>query len=221
MKALRWLVTGLLLTAASLAVAVAPMEQQARAFLLREAARLGDHIEVTMQSPTAPLPQCGDATPFLPGHQRPLLGPVTVGVRCDGQVRYLQARVSARGRYWAAAQNLDAGTILEKDDLRAREGDLSTLPRRTVTDLDQLVGKELTRPLNAGMVLQDSVLRVRPLVRRRQPVKVEAMGTGFRIERAAHALEDGALGERIRVRLPDRRVLTVVVSGPNRTRVTF
>ncbi|WP_284456039.1 flagellar basal body P-ring formation chaperone FlgA [Alloalcanivorax xenomutans] len=221
MKAWPRTISALLLVIPALAAAATGMEQRIRTFLLQEAAGLGDRIEVTLQSPSAPLPSCDDATPFLPGHQRPLLGPVTVGVRCDGQVRYLQARVSARGRYWVAADNLEAGTLLEKDDLRMREGDLSALPRRAATRLDELVGKELTRPLNAGTVLQDSVLRARPLVRRRQPVKVEATGTGFRIERAAHALEDGALGERIRVRLPDRKVLTVVVSGPNRTRVTF
>lgn len=50
---------------------------------------------------------------------------------------------------------------------------------------------------------------------------LEAQGRGFRIAREAIALEDGAMGEEIRVQLPDRNQVSAIVSGPGLARVKF
>ncbi len=64
--------------------------------------------------------------------------------------------------------------------------------------------------------------RRRPaLVERRQAVTLVAGGEGFRISREGHALDDGALGGRVRVRLSNREVVVARVTGPGRARVTF
>ncbi|HCK28683.1 MAG TPA: flagella basal body P-ring formation protein FlgA, partial [Alcanivorax sp.] len=77
------------------------------------------------------------------------------------------------------------------------------------------------RPLSAGTVIQSHQLRKPALVERRQAVTLVAGGEGFRISREGHALDDGALGGRVRVRLSNREVVTAQVTGPGRARVVF
>ncbi len=150
------------------------------------------------------------------------LGRVTVGVRCgDGQTRYLQARVTAMGQYWVAAQDIPVGTLVTAPMLEARSGDLTTLPRQAVLDENSAVGRVTTRTLARGSVVQASQLQAPALIQRNRTVSVEAVGQGFRVVRQGEALQDGALGDTVRVRMGNRSILTGVVAGNGVVKVSF
>src|SRR5699024_1129312 len=188
----------------------------ARHFLHHEASHLGHNVTVAIHPSRADLPACHHPRPFLPGTGQKLLGRVTVGVRCDsGQVRYLQARVSADGRYWEAKERIPAGTALTATMLEADHGDLGQLPHGAIRDRSAALGQVTTRTLAKGTVIQSAQLREAWLVHRRQPVTVEARGQGFRVTRSGKALQDGALGDTVRVRMADHSVLVGVVTGDN------
>lgn len=194
----------------------------ARSFLQAQAADLGDRVTVTIHASTATLPACEAPEPFLPGNNRRLLGRVAVGIRCsDGQVRYLQARVAAYGSYWVAARRISAGSRVSEAMIEAREGDLARLPREAILDPTQALDRVTTRSLAKGTVLQATQLRTPSLVHRNRPVTVEARGQGFRITRHGQALQDGAMGESVRIRMPDRSVLSGVVSGDRRVELDY
>lgn len=195
-----------------------------RAFLLERADGLGDSVAVEVRTPSAHLPPCVAPEVFLPGHGQKPWGRVSVGVRCGEQqrrVRYMQARVSVTGRYWVSAGELPAGTPIRAGMLSAERGDLSRLPANAVLDRDRILGQEAARPLSAGTVIQSHQLRKPALVARRQAVTLVAGGEGFRISREGRALDDGALGGQVRVRLSNREVVTARVTGPGRARVVF
>lgn len=200
-----------------------PTVQAARNFLYQHSRDLGDEVHIEMRPPAAQMPECENPRPFLPGGTQNRLGRVTVGVHCKGHARqrYLQARVTAIGNYWVTATRIAAGASISADMLTRARGDLGKLPRGAVRDRAQIVGRVASRPLNAGAVLCDYQLTAQPLVKRRQPVTVEASGRGFRVARQGQALADGALGETVRVRMPDRHILTAVVRGPGRVEITF
>ncbi|MCX2795887.1 flagella basal body P-ring formation protein FlgA [Microbulbifer thermotolerans] len=225
MNELRGPLIALLLFAQSLCAAATtdPATDAVRKFLSRQATQPGREVRIEVQPAPARLPHCENPRPFLPGKGQQLRGLVTVGVRCgaDGRVRYLQAKISIIGDYWVSARRIEAGTRIDADMLRRTRGDLSNLPRGAVLEREQIVGQIASRPLNAGTVLQEQQLKPVPLVLRRQPVTVEARGQGFRIAREGIALEEGALGEKIRVRLADRRQIFAVVSGPGQAQVNF
>lgn len=211
-----------LLAALALPCAADPVVEAVSAFLHQRSRGLGEEVRIEVQPPAARMPTCERPRPFLPGHGRNLPGPVTVGVRCGadgGQLRYLQARVTAIGNYWVTAGPVDAGTPITGQMLARARGDLGSLPRGAMLEREKILGQVATRPLGSGTVLQDHLLKAPPLVERRQMVSVEARGRGFRIAREGRALEEGALGEPVRVRLPDRTVLSARVSGPGRVRV--
>ncbi|MCX2802126.1 flagellar basal body P-ring formation chaperone FlgA [Microbulbifer thermotolerans] len=224
MNKFRRLLMTLLLSTPSLCAAATDLAAEAvRKFLSRQATQPGREVRIEVQPAPARLPHCENPRPFLPGKGQQLRGPVTVGVRCgtEGKVRYLRAKVSIIGDYWVSARRIEAGTRIDADMLRRARGDLSNLPRGAVLERERIVGQIASRPLNAGTVLQEQQLKPVPLVLRRQPVTVEARGQGFRIAREGIALEEGALGEKIRVRLADRRQIFAVVSGPGQAQVNF
>jgi flagella basal body P-ring formation protein FlgA len=217
----RCLFPALLLLASGTAHAGAA-EDAAQVFLQDAARNLGNDVTVTVPAPEVALPPCTDPQPFLPGHDQRLLGRVTVGVRCgDGQTRYLQARVTAIGQYWVAAQDIPVGTLVTASMLEARSGDLATLPRLAVLDENAAVGRVATRTLARGSVIQGSQLQAPALIQRNRTVSVEAVGQGFRVVRQGEALQDGALGDTVRVRMSNRSILTGVVAGDGVVKVSF
>jgi len=217
----RCLFPALLLLASGAAHAGAA-EDAAQVFLQDAARHLGNDVTVTVPAPEVALPPCTDPQPFLPGHDQRLLGRVTVGVRCgDGQTRYLQARVTAIGQYWVAAQDIPVGTLVTESMLEARSGDLTTLPRQAVLDENAAVGRVATRTLARGSVIQGSQLQAPALIQRNRTVSVEAVGQGFRVVRQGEALQDGALGDTVRVRMSNRSILTGVVAGDGVVKVSF
>lgn len=193
-------------------------------FLERESRQLGSDVSVEVIPPGARFPACPSPQPFFPGNGQRRWGRVTVGVRCDGDSaaqRYLQARVSVTVRYWVTARALPAGTLLEQGQLSPRSGDLADLPRHVIRSLDAISGQVTRRPLARGTVLQQTLLETPAVVERRQAVAVEASGSGFRIAREGRALDEGARGDSIRVRMPDREILTGRVIGPGRVAVNW
>lgn len=197
-------------------------EDAAQAFLQEATRNLGNQVTVTVQAPEAALPPCADPQPFLPGHDPRLLGRVTVGVRCgDGQTRYLQARVTAIGQYWVAKEDIPVGTLVDASMLEARSGDLAALPRQAVLDENAAVGRVTTRSLARGSIVQSSQLQAPWLIQRNRTVSVEAIGQGFRVVRQGEALQDGALGDTVRVRMSNRSVLTGIVAGSGIVKVNF
>lgn len=211
-----------LLLLASGAAHAGAAEDAAQAFLQDATRNLGSQVTVTVQAPEAALPPCADPQPFLPGHDQHLLGRVTVGVRCgDGQTRYLQARVTAIGQYWVAAEDIPVGTLVTATMLETRSGDLAELPRQAMLDEADAVGRLTTRTLARGSVVQRSQLQAPWLIQRNLTVSVEAVGQGFRVVRQGEALQDGALGDSVRVRMSNRSVLTGVVAGNGLVKVSF
>lgn len=213
----------LLVIGAPVAASAPPLTETVQRFLEQQAARPGEKIAVSVQDPKVAYGACPDPRPFLPGNGQRLQGRVSVGVRCGerGQVRYLQAQVSVIGDYWVTRQALEPGTVIKADMLERKQGDLGELPRHAIRELDQAVGQVATRPLAAHTVLSERQLKRDPLVQRRQKVQVQARGPGFRIAREGQALDAGAQGDEIRVRMSNRQTLTATVTGPGRAQVGY
>ncbi|MFG6176410.1 flagellar basal body P-ring formation chaperone FlgA [Halomonas sp. THAF12] len=198
------------------------MLERVRAFLETEAAPLGDEVQVTLYPPAAQFPTCRQPEPFLPDASRPPLGRLSVGVHCGEEgrrTRYLQAEVAVIGRYLETARQIAAGERLTRHDLVERRGELNRLPRQALREAEHIIGQVARRPLAAGRVIQAYQLQAPRLVHRGDRVTLVAGGQGFRVTRQAEALSPGGRGERIRVRLDDRRILEARVIGPRRLAV--
>jgi len=75
--------------------------------------------------------------------------------------------------------------------------------------------------LRAGTTLQSYQLRRQDLVKRGQTVSVIARGEGFAVRREAQAMDNGAMGEQVRLRIANGKLLQARVIGPKRLSVEF
>lgn len=181
-----------------------------------------DEVVIDVHPPSAHLPRCESPEPFLTRPDAPLLGRVSVGVRCgEGgrQVRYLQAEVGVIASYPVAATDIAPGTVLSQAHLEHRRSNIAELPRHAARDATQLLGQQARRRISAGSPLQAQFFQARALVKRGQAVVVEAGGASFRVTRAGEAMEPGALGDSIRVRFGQREILQARVIAEGRLAV--
>jgi flagella basal body P-ring formation protein FlgA len=102
------------------------------------------------------------------------------------------------------------------------ERELRELPRRVLTSREQFIGKRVARAISPGGVLLRSSLELERLVRRNDTIRVEAYGDGLELKMEARALENGVLGQIIRVENPtSRRRFLAEVTGERSGRVSL
>ncbi|WP_136067321.1 flagellar basal body P-ring formation chaperone FlgA [Modicisalibacter radicis] len=200
------------------------LEQRVHDFLVEQARPLGDSVSVAVQRSQARLPACEDPRPFLPRNNQRLYGRVAVGVHCSGdapRTRYVQADVSVAVEHVVLARDIARGATLTPQDVTLERGLLEKLPRHAVRHIGDATGLVTTRALRAGTPLQDYQLRRQDLVKRGQTVSVIARGDGFQIRREARAMDNGAMGEQVRLRIANGELLQARVIGPKRLSVEF
>jgi flagella basal body P-ring formation protein FlgA len=110
---------------------------------------------------------------------------------------------------------LARGDGLGAADVRAEERDVASLAYGYVASLDQVSGRALARPLNAGTVLTPGMLAGRQAVRVGDAVSMEASVDGVVIHADGVAMGAGDAGARVKVRnASSGKILDAVVSGP-------
>lgn len=164
-----------------------------------------DDVDVTLHKLDAnlALPACPTPLTTILPQSNQVIGPVSVGVRCDSEHHqwtiYTRATVTALQRIPVFSKSLNKGHVITAADLSSK-----TLPARsTVKDValdeDQLIGKELTRNLNAGSPVYLRHLRAPDLIKQGQQVMLVARGNGVEIKVKGKAQNNGAIGEAVRV----------------------
>jgi len=151
------------------------------------------------------------------------LGQTTVGLRCDGAKPwklFLPTRVKLLQPVVVASRPLARGQRLGRDDLALEKRDVGTLRGKAIRDPAQVLGYLMSRGVPAGRALDSAVLEAPVLVERGRRVRMAVQAQGIDITMAGVALEDGALGETVRVRNPaSRRIVEGIVVGPAQVRL--
>jgi flagella basal body P-ring formation protein FlgA len=186
----------------------------ALAFLEQQTVGLPGKIKITV-APTFPrgLAACTTLEPFMPTGAR-LWGTTSVGVRCAGAkpwTLYLQARIAIESTYYLAARQIEPGTVVTAQDLLARNGDLSNLPRAIITDPQQAIGSTATVRISAGMPLRQDLLKSVSAVTIGQTVHVVAQGQGFQISSEGSAMNNAAPGQQVRVKMAGGQIISGIV----------
>lgn len=116
---------------------------------------------------------------------------------------------------------LKRGTQLNPSMFSVAEMPAAGMESQLIVD-PQLIGNmELVRDLTPNTPLKTYDLKMAVLVKRGQEVQVTAgAGQGFLITMRAESLQDGGLGEQIRLKNSESgRSLTAVITGPNTARL--
>jgi flagella basal body P-ring formation protein FlgA len=136
--------------------------------------------------------------------------------------RTASVEVDVRQSVVVAARPLRRGHVIDAESVRLEERDLRGLPRGSLTELEEVLGKRIERATGAGVPVLRSSLQLERLVRRSDRIRVEAASSGLELKMEARALENGVLGQVIRAENPTtRRRFLVEITGERRGRVAL
>lgn len=115
---------------------------------------------------------------------------------------------------------LRAGTVITPDLLSEVMHSGKALDSQVVTSLKDLENGEMVRDVPAGTPLRSYDVRRTVLVKQGQMILLSVgVAGGFAITARVEAMQDGKMGEQVRLKNADSgRILTGVVTGPNAAR---
>ena len=149
-----------------------------------------------------------------------LWGEVAIVVRCadrPGWVASWVVDVRVSGSYWVLKVPKPAASIFGPGDAQEVSSDLSRLKpgafEQLVDDPKRISGYSAARPLLVGDPLLLNDWRPVAVVKAGDRVKVAVTGAGFELSSEGQAIESGKVGDRVRVRLDDGRMVTGVATA--------
>lgn len=152
-------------------------------------------------------------------------GRTTVGVRCEGLspwTLYVALQINATVSVVTLKGPLPRGSVVTAEDLQLSNKPVATLPAQYLTDLKDVLGKELTRNLGADTVIAPAMLKAQPAVSKGQEVVILASSPNFQVKMAGTAMQNGAKGERIAVKNNNSgRTVQAVILDNHTVRVQF
>ena len=127
---------------------------------------------------------------------------------------FLRAKVEVWMDIVVASKKLSKKTLITEDDVKLASKDVGGLPKRFFLDESKVIGKELVSSIGEGIVLQDWMVRVPPLVSKGGEVELMAAVGDLSATASGIAMEDGYLGDKVKVRNVDtKREVSGMVSS--------
>lgn len=108
---------------------------------------------------------------------------------------------------------LPTGTVVQTADLRLVEVDVSLEPPGGATSLEQVVGRETSRPLRERSAVPLNNLRAATVIKSGDRVSVRLLGSTFEILSEGTAQQNGGTGDTIRVKMADGKQIAAEVVG--------
>jgi flagella basal body P-ring formation protein FlgA len=186
----------------------------------------GLRIQTQVGEPDARLrlAACAQVEPYLPPNTR-LWGKSRVGLRClQGPVRWnivLPLTVQAFGPAWVLRDAVLPGTPLQTEHAMQAEVDWAQQNGAVLTEPEQWLGRVAARPLSAGHTLRSNDLRAAQAFAAGTQVRVLVQGPGFSVASSGQALGAGVLGQTVRVRMDNGRVLSAEVLDAQTVRMSL
>jgi len=118
------------------------------------------------------------------------------------------------------AQPLAIHKVLEATDFSVQRVLVDSLPDRQLLNLDQCVGQEAAEDLHPGTIMTAQLVNAVPLVKPGQLVTINLRRGSVSLRSVARAMEEGSMGQTIRVRNENTRdTLDVTVIGAQEARL--
>lgn len=159
-------------------------------------------VEVRRLDPRLRLAQCTQALDARVPPGSAVLGAVSVAVSCQDEspwTIYVRSHISAMQSVPVLNKPLARHAIITDDDLNVVKQPLGQASSGTVFKVEQLVGMQLTRALDAGATLRLNQLRKPDVIKRGQQVTLVSGAKGLQVRISGKALDNAAEGERVAV----------------------
>jgi len=152
-----------------------------------------------------------------------LIGKLMVAVNCKEPkpwTVHIPVEVTVYKKVLAASRPLSKGHIINKNDLTSISVKLNQNNNVFFTKSNNLIGKQVKRPITTGKVIKPRFVEAARIVRRGENVTIIAVTQSIQVSMKGMALADGAKGQMIRVRnLKTKRVVQGIVTKPGFVKV--
>ncbi|WP_284217083.1 flagellar basal body P-ring formation chaperone FlgA [Agaribacter marinus] len=159
-----------------------------------------EDVKVTVKNidPRIPIPQCNEKYTFSAPNYDKRLSSVPIKVSCTtlNWFTYVHVNIMRHQRVVVATDILSPGAILSENNLSLADINKSRLRGSTYADYATLVGARLKRRVREGTIITSNMLC---FICKGDRITIIARAGGLAIKTSAIALEDGTLGETIRV----------------------
>lgn len=175
-------------------------------------------VQVGKLDPRLNLAPCLRIEPYLPSGSK-LWGRTRIGMRCvEGDKPwnvFLPVTIKAFGQAWVLTNNISMGEPLTHDHAMQAEVDWAESPHAIIALPEDWVGQTAARNLTAGMALRQTMVKAAQIFKPGAGVKVLVQGGGFVVTSSGKALEGGAAGQSVRVRMDNGRTVigTITAQG--------
>lgn len=160
------------------------------------------------------LAPCAKVEPYLPVGAS-LWGRTRLGLRCvQGATAwnvFLPVTVKAYGPAWVLTSNVAPGAVLTVNDATESEVDWAADKIPVMANPDLWVGQVASRQLMVGQALRQNMVRAPQLFRAGAQVKVMAQGPGYAVTSAGQAMSAGGIGDSVRIRMANGRIVGGIV----------
>jgi len=170
------------------------------------------------------LAPCSRVEPYLPAGSR-LWGRTRLGLRCvEGSSAwnvFLPVTIKAWGPAWVLTGNVAPGAVLTANDAAQAEVDWAADAAPVLANPEAWLGQTATRQLMAGQALRQSMVKAPSLFKAGAQVRVSAQGPGYAVTSAGQALSAGSVGQTVRVRMDNGRIVSGIVSEDGTVTITL
>ncbi len=121
-----------------------------------------------------------------------------------------------------STRRIKRGEIISSEDLVMVSEKKTRFKNSLVTDPAEIIGKRATRSIMADYEIQRGMFQVPPAVEKGDRVVIRAESKSILITAAGKALEEGCIGDQIRVmNISSKKEIIATVSKPSTVEVTF
>ena len=182
-------------------------------------------VKIGRLDPRLRLPFCSE--PLQASLESPAqpLGRVTIRVRCDSQAPwtiFVPGHVNVYREVATALRSLPRNSIVQAADVQLSERDISSLRQGYILNLENVIGQKITRPIQPNQIISANYLKAAAAINKGDQVVISARANSMYVRMPGTALEEGAIGQQIRVRnVRSQRVVHARVTGPGQVEVAM
>lgn len=159
-------------------------------------------------------------------YQTPMLSTTTIGVKCKEETNhwtlYVPVRVTVLKTVLVAKRALVKGARITEDDIYQAELDSQKLKQGYFLDKNALLGQVCKQNISPDNPLTPYNIELDKLVHKGEQVSIIAGHDNLAISMAGIAVDDGALGEPVKVKnLSSKKIIEAQVSGLKKVQVVL
>ncbi|PWY57435.1 flagella basal body P-ring formation protein FlgA [Legionella qingyii] len=157
-------------------------------------------------------------------YQSPILSTSTMGIKCQENDNhwslYVPVKITVLKTIYVAKRALIKGSRLTQDDIYQTEMDVQRLNKGYFTEKDLLVGQICKQNISPNSPLNPHNIEAAKLINKGEHVSIVVNDNNLTVSMDGVALEDGTLGETIKVRnLSSKKVIEAQITDAKKVNV--